>query len=580
MAENENFTMEQLTHAVSPAGASILEKVLSARLEPLGPAKDVAAAAAVVGIRFNLALLREIVPELDKEHLVDALDRLSEAGLLARTKSSEDGIYAFRHALIQETVYNSILGTTRRALHKRLFAALERNKEIATWMGIDALANHAERGGLIEEAIGHFVAAGKESSARSAMAEARHLLERALRLCEGLGESTQRDALELSTLSALGPVLTSTEGPGSHLARKLYEDGVEIARRRPVSERAAWFPIYWGWWFTSPDVDNKRAQAILEELKDVEDPEVQLQIRHCIWAIDFYLARHESCITAVEAGMALYGASRGSESLALYGGHDARVCGLSHRGLSLWFTGKGTSALRSVSDARAWAEQIGHVGSIAHALYNEAMLHCYRRDFDALRSVIADIRRLVRDNSLRSLAAAIEIFEGWAEGNSGRVDQGRAMIERGLATHAELQTPEDYPVYCDMLAELMARTRDFDAGLQLLSSAETEAEKSGHRYWLAELHHRRARLLYEQGAPENEVSAALVKSLEISCEQNAVALMLGAYHTLLRPGLFPEIVSRYHDRIDLAKSRLEPGEPLVVHPEEPLRRRSVVHSFC
>jgi predicted ATPase len=154
------------------------------------------------------------------------------------------------------------------------------------------------------------------------------------------------------------------------------------------------------------------------------------------------------------------------------------------------------------------------------------------------------------------------------------------MIKRGLATHAELQTPEDYPVYCGMLAELLARTRDFDAGLQLLSSAETEAEKSGHRYWLAELHHRRARLLYEQGAPEGEVSAALVKSLEISSEQNAVALVLGAYDTFLRPGLFPEIVSCYHDRIDLAKSRLEPGEPLVVHPEEPVRRRSVVHSFC
>ena len=253
------------------------------------------------------------------------------------------------------------------------------------------------------------------------------------------------------------------------------------------------------------------------------------------------------------------------------------MCGLSHRGLSLWFTGRPASAIAAVSAAKDWALEMGHVGSIAHAYYNEVMLHCYRRDFDALRSVIADMRRLTEDHRLRSLAAATEIFEGWAEGNAGHVGRGQEMIKRGLAIHAELQTPEDYPVYCGMLAELMARTGEFDAGVELLSKAETEAVKSGHRYWLAELHHRRAKLLHEQGGGSEAVRAALVKSLDISSEQNAVPLMLGAYDTLLRLGLFPDVADSYRSRVERAKSEVEVGEPLVVHPEEPLTRRAVVH---
>src|SRR3990172_10132498 len=130
-----------------------------------------------------------------------------------------------------------------------------------------------------------------------------------------------------------------------------------------------------------------------------------------------------------------------------------------------------------------------------------------------------------------------------------------------------------------MLAELMARTGKTAAGLELLSAAAAEAEQSGHRYWLAELHHRRARLLFEQGAGREAVADALVESLDIASQQNAVPLLLGAYDTLECLGLSPEIASRYRDRVELAKSQLEPGEALIVNPEATLRRPPVVRSL-
>jgi predicted ATPase len=403
--------------------------------------------------------------------------------------------------------------------------------------------------------------------------EGRELLEHALKLCEGMAPTGGRDAMRLSAMAALGPILTSTEGSGSSAARELYEKALEIARRRPASERATWFPVYWGWWFTGADIDNKRAQAILEELKDVDDPEIQLQIRHCIWAIDFYLGKHQSCIQAVDAGLPLYGAGRGGENFTLFGGHDAKVCALSHRGLSEWLTGRATSALKSMNEARQWASQTRHVGSIAHALYNAAMLSCYRRDFASLLGAIAELRPLTAKHKLRSLAAAADIFEGWCEGNIGQPQRGQEMIRRGLDIHTELQTPEDYPVYCGMLAELMARTGNSGEALELLSSAAVEAEVSGHRYWLAELHRRKAVLLFYEGAERDVVLRALVESLETAANQNATPLLIGAFETLEQLAVSEEAVSRYQRLVESARRSVEPGEPLILRSETGRRDR-------
>jgi predicted ATPase/class 3 adenylate cyclase len=578
MAENTGFTTSQLAKAVTPGAASVLETVLNARIEPLGAAKEVVRAAAVAGMQFDLRLLRELLPDLSPDAILIALDQLGDAGLLVRTRSGNGVFYSFRHALIQETIYSTLLRKSRQLLQRRLFAALDSNRELAPWIGTAALAEHAERAGLIENAIRNFVAAGKESSARSAMIEARHLLEHALQLCEAVADAGARDALKLSAVAALGPVLTSTEGSGSPAARELYESAVEIARRRPVSERAAWFAVYWGWWFTGADVDNKRAQAILDELKDVRDPEIQLQIRHCIWAIDFYLGKHRSCVEAVNAGLPLYEAGRGSENFTLFGGHDAKVCGLSHRALSEWLTGRAASAVRSIAQARQWAHQTEHIGSIAHALYNEAMFNCYRRDFRSLRSVIEETRPLTVTHRLRSLAAALDIFEGWCEGNAGRLERGHDMIRKGLQVHAELQTPEDYPVYCGMLAELLARTGKSAEALELLFSAAQQAERSGHRYWLAEIHRRRARLLFQEGARREDVLSALVQSLNIALEQNAVPLLLAAYETLETLAISRDALARYRNQVESASSRVEGGEPLILDREVDSWRAPVARS--
>lgn len=540
------------------------EKILSSRLDSLGSAKDVAYAASVIGREFGVDLVQKVLGNISSSEVEEALDYLTEAGLLNRQGRKGATEYSLRHALFQETIYGMLLRRSRQLLHRRVFIAATDNRDIAPWIRTSALAEHAERAGLIEEAVKKYVRAARENSALYAAREARGLLETALQLIRKIDSTDLRDQLTLTALSVLGPILTSTEGTKSPAACKLYEDAVAIARGRPVSERAEWFPIFWGWWFTGPDVatQRERARIVTNDLRDVDDSEVQLQINHCNWAIDFDLGDHDRCLAAIDSGMRLYQSTRGGESYTLYGGHDARVCGLGQKGLSLWFKGRVQTAIVNVKAARAWANEIGHLGSIAHALDLEAMLLRYRRAFADLRVKASEMKGLAEEFDLQSLHAKAMIFDGWCIGHMNDPKQGEHLVKRGLAIQEEIGTREDFPVYSEMLSELLSINGDQAGALALLSEAIDEAEQTGLSYWLAELYRRQACVHAQAKEDSAETRSALEKSVAISLEQNAMALLLRAFRTAQKCGLAevagPDVLARIRD----ATSEIEPDEDM------------------
>ena len=568
MSENRIEAAEVLTRRVSSARPDAFENILSARLANLGPAQEIARYAAVMGRDVDYPLLCGILPDVNAASILDALRALGDAGILTRNRIPGYPAFSFRHALIQETIYASLLRKTRQAVHGRIFRLVAEDRDLAPWIGSAALAAHAESAGWMEEAIEAFVTAGKESSAQSALAEARQMLDHAMGMVANAAPE-YRAELKLKVIAALCPVLTGIEGRKSPEATRLYAEGVALARRQKAEDQPKLFPVYWGWWFTAPDFagHRERAQIILADLREVADAEVQLQVRHCVWAIDFNLGHHASCIDAVDGGMDYYETGRGAENFTLFGDHDAKVCGLGQRGLSLWLTGQGNRAVESVRQSCAWAETTTHLGSIAHAYDIAAMLHRYRRDFDALAALIERMRDLAIRYKRPSLAAKTTIFEGWCLGVRSDPRAGRRMMEEGLAVHAEIETLEDLPVYNDMLAELLGRTGDVDGALKLAAAAVAESEKSGHRYWLAELHHRRLRLLAQGGAPAIQMTEAAEASLRIALEQNAVALLLSVYRTMEALGFSPDLARRYLPHVERAKRAVEPGCTLIVNPE-------------
>lgn len=533
-----------------------LENVLSARLAAMGAAKRLVQAASAIGRRFDADLLRALVPDLSEQQFANTLDQLVDARIFSRGQRARG--YAFRHALFQEAGYHMLARRSREALHRRIYQAAAGN----AWrhrVGAAALAEHAERGGLIDEAVRDCIEAAKENSARSAMVEARHLLERAIGLLQQLPDEQSRERHELAVLAALGPILTSTQGTKSREACELYERAVEVARRRPLAEQAEWFPLYWGWWYTGADfaVQRTRAQAMMSDLRAVSDPQIQLQTQHCIWAIDFNMGGHDTCIAAVDAGLALYDAGRGRANVSLYGGHDAKVCGLGQKGLSLWFKGRPQSAVRSITESVAWARAIGHVGSMAHALDIAAMLHRYRRDYQSVREMAAAMRALAGKHELPSLHAKALIFEGWCDGNSGQPQRGRRLAEEGFAIQREIGTREDFPVYSEMLAELLTGTGEAGTAAALLGEAIDEAERTGHHYWLPELHCRRAMLAASQ-ADRDTALRSLGEAIRLAVAQAAPGLVLTVYAVALAPGLSPSLPAEVRAMVTSAAASVAP----------------------
>ena len=564
LRDSAGFDAQKLGRFLKNTKIPGFENILSAKLDSLGHAKEVAFAASAIGRDFGPELIQDILGNVGSGTLEDAFDRLVDANLIVRQGSSASPVYGFRHALIQETIYRMLLRRSRQIFHQRIFLTVSETRNIAPWISTAALAEHAERAGMIEAAVEEYVAAGRENSALYAVREARGLLETALDLARKIDIPDKRDQLSLSALSALGPILTSTEGTKSPVACELYEDAVEIARRRPAFERAAWFPIFWGWWFTGANfaAQRWRAQIIMEDLRYVDDPQIQLQIQHCVWAIDFNMGDHDSCIAAVDAGMGLYQSGEGRESYTLYGGHDARVCGLGQKGLSLWFKGRVQSAIVNVRASRARASEIGHLGSIAHALDIEAMLLRYRRAFESLRSVASEMKSLADRFDLKSFHAKAMIFDGWCVGHTVDPERGRDLVADGLAIQKEIGTREDFPVYSEMLAELLSKTGRPADSLALLDEAIEESERTGHNYWLPELYRRRAWILSQAGEDEDRVVRALDESIAIARQQNAIALLLRAFGTLQSLGLSDHADPRVRIQVRDAIAQVEPDDDM------------------
>lgn len=538
-----------------------LENILASRLGRMGEAKIVAQAASVIGREFNENLLTAVLQNIPRRRIEKMIEQLILGDLFVRQIANPHFPLAFRHTAIQEALYNALLRKARRSLHEKVYLAASK---AGSTTRPSLLGVHAEQAGLFQEAATHYIAAAQESFARFSVEEATRLLDRVKPLLRKIADKDNREKLELSMLATLGPVLTSTIGTKSPEACRLYERAVRIARRRPASEKADWFPVYWGWWYTGSDfgVQRSRAASIMSDLGDVDDPDVRLQVHHCVWAIDFNTGHHDSCVAAVDAGLQLYNPETAREGLALYGGHDAKVCGLGQKGLSLWLKGFPSQAANLIDQSVSSATELEHVGSLAHAYDIAAMLHCYRRDHDSLRRIIGAMHELADSHRLPLLGAKADIFEGWTMARLGNAAGGLKTAEKGLALQEDIGTREDFPVYAEMLSQVLGMLFEHRKANDLLSTAIEEAERTGHLYWLPELYRRRALFKAKINQNDKEIASLINSALQLALDQNAVTLFLRAFGSAMELKISDAVTEEIKSKIGTAINAVEAGGEL------------------
>ena len=476
--------------ALADSGIVSLRDLLAARLLSLGPAREVAQICSVVGREFSTDILERLVDGGGRS-LLPALAQLEQARVIQRRGEDATAIYRFRHVLLQEAAYGSLLKTNRRAIHARI-ADLAASGAVSS-IADEILAWHCEQAGRGFEAATYAVRAAEACSLRSAGPEAERLLAMAESCLESSTDSTESDQLMLQLLAVRGPVAIALYGKGSREARANYEKAIEICRRYKVEDRERWFPLYWGWWFTSPDrrIKRLRSEVLIRDLDHAVDAEVRLQACHCAWAANFHAGRYAVCLECIDKGLALYEPERGRKSRSVYGGHDAKVCGLGERAQLRWLTGDPAGADEDMRLALAWAGEIDHLGSLCHALDHAILLAAYKNDVAEVARLADRLASLAATNNLPEVEAKSRIFGGWAMGRSGSISEGLQALDDGLALQRSVGTDEDTPVYLGLRAGLLLDLARPDEALATVEAAIEEAERAGNAFWVPELYRHR-----------------------------------------------------------------------------------------
>jgi predicted ATPase/class 3 adenylate cyclase len=518
------------THSITiPA---TLRDSLMARLDRYMPVKEIAQIGAAIGREFSYELVAAVAPRA-KAELEDALERLTASGLAFRRGTPPDATYTFKHVLVQDAAYDSLLKSRRQELHRKVARVIEERFPGIKTTEPEVLARHLTAAGLDEAAIPHWRAAGELSKRRMALTEAIAHLTRGLEVTSTLPPSPERDACELELRTLLGPALIATRGFAAAEVEQTYGRARVLCRQMGDTRRI--FPTLFGLWASYlVRGDLQAARELVEQLwqraRSAEDS-AMLLVAHRAMATTFHF-RGEFVFAQEHAaqGIALYDPQQHSSLALLYGEHPVVVCQC-FAAHDLWYLGYPDRALASIQDALTLAQQLAHPFMLVHALAFAARLHLYRREGQLTRERAEATFALAAEHKIAFYLAHGTIFRGRALVEQGQGTEGIAQIRQGLAAYRATGAAGDL-LPLALLAEAYGKVGQPEEGLLVLREALAELTK-GWRYCEAELYRLKGELLLEVSA-ESKAEACFHQALEIARHQQARSLELRAAVSLSR----------------------------------------------
>jgi tetratricopeptide (TPR) repeat protein len=357
-----------------------------ARLDRLGSAKEIAQIGAAIGREFSDALITALVRK-PKDELGSALDDLITAGLLLRQGVPPHSTYLFKHALVQDAAYGTLLREPRRALHARIVETLENQFTNIAKNQPELLAQHCDAAEWSEKATFYWRTAGEQAAHRGANVEAIEHFRRALLRNAQRPESTDRLRTELAVLSQLGPALMSIHGWATPAVGEVLERATDVARQLEASRDLA-PPLTSLWLFRYARGELNQSDEISNEIfriaRELDDPELTLQAHHAAAPLRWVRGYHSEANRHFESCLTLYNEDRDAQHRYRYMGHDPAVCAMTVGASVRWALGFPDQAARLEQRALVLARRLQHIPSLAHALSFNAQSQALRRDVAAV----------------------------------------------------------------------------------------------------------------------------------------------------------------------------------------------------
>jgi len=468
---------------------SSLQASLLARLDRLAPAREVAQIGAALGRQFSHELI-SAVASMPQRQLDDAIAQLVNAELIYRRGTPPDAEYRFKHALVQDAAYSTLLRSRRQHLHARIAATLEdRFPEVGAAQPA-LLAHHCTEACLIEKAVDYWLAAGRQAWARSAAAEAVALLHRGLALLHALPDCDWRRETELDLQTALGRALIINRGSGAPELDEVHSRARELASRlnRP---RALLFALWGQFTDHMSRADLQQARRLAAELRDLGEAagDVPMQVMGCDASgfTCFELGEFTEGRTYLEKGLDLYDpADRSSYSELL--SYDARVWVRLHLACLLACLGHIDHALRQRGAALDEARRLSHPPTLAYALgffaWNTGSFLSFKPA--SLLQSADELLALATEHGLRWYQAFALMERGWCLAALGRADEGISLFTTGAAGWDKLRFIVHKPWVLTLLGDAFRIAGQPQAALEHIEEARRVADATEERWLLAE----------------------------------------------------------------------------------------------
>ena len=540
--EVTRFLLERGEQGGVQAIPPTLQQSLTARLDRLGSAREIAQIGAVVGRDFSYALLRAVAG-MDDVPLRAALERLADADILLVQGLPPDSDYRFKHALIQDAAHENLLKSRRQVLHRRVAETLRDNFTDSAAAEPELLAYHFTQAGLTEAAIEWWGKAGQRSLERSALLEAAEQITRALTQIAGLPGSPALRREQIKLQVALIIALSHIKGfaapetkAAAERARLLIEQAEALGE--PPEDPLLLFSVLFGFWaanhvaFNGDAMRNLAAQFLA--LAEKQGATAPLMIGHRLMGI-----------TLVETGDVAQGRAHFDRAIALYDpaehrplatrfGQDARVSILSYRLHALWLLGYPEAARTDAEHMLTDAREIGRATTMMYALGHRLMSHVYCRNYAAAHAQADELVALAAEKGAL-FWKAFAMMNAGVLALTGKASNTIQMLISAIAAFRTTGATLWMPLFLSYLALAHATLGQFDDAWRCIGEAMTAVEITKERLWEAEVNRIAGEIALMLPAPDAaRAQAYFERALSIARQQQAKSWELRASMSLAR----------------------------------------------
>ena len=490
-----------------------LHASLLARLDRLAPTREVAQIGAALGRSFSHELI-SAVAQMPQQKLDDALEQLVSAELVFRRGTPPDAEYTFKHALVQDAAYSTLLRGRRQQLHARVATILEvQFAEIAAGQP-QLMAQHCAEAGLTEKAVGHWLKAGQQAVARSAMTEAVAQLQKGLDLLPQLPDTPSRQLQELDLQVVLGPALTATKGYSAP------EVGETLARARAVAEqldRPDYLIglLYGQFWYHAVRSEHHLANSVaqqMEQMGETRNDRATLLLGHYLRAVFyFWVGEFVACLDLFEQCDGL-GEKARRANYATFAAEDPYTAVLALRALTLAHLGPLDQAQCCVTEALSEVRRLNHAYTLAFVLGLASWMQWLSGSYLVARQYAEEQLAVSNAQGFPLWAGWGMVHRGWSSTACGQAEEGRSLLMQGLSVIRATGELSSVPWLLILLAEAHAKLGQSAEALNSLAEAAQLIERTDERCAEAELHRLRGDLLNatgDRGAAEENYQRAL-----------------------------------------------------------------------